>query len=84
MNPVRSLPVIVTAFLANGWNAEAARLSLRFSGGGNEVTLAHSETSVIEVVFTMMTTDTTKSGTRCTGINLRCNVETLPGSQQPD
>jgi len=54
--------------------ANAATLSMRFAGGGNEVTLGVSQSATVEVVITMGTFDGPKTPSRLTGLDLRFDV----------
>jgi hypothetical protein len=53
-------------------SANAGILSLRFAGGGNEVTMGPSDTATIEVVFQMTAIQTGKA--RLTGADMRFEV----------
>jgi len=54
--------------------ANAATLSMRFAGGGNEVTLAPSQSATVEVVITMGLADGPKSPSKLTGFDMRFEV----------
>jgi len=54
--------------------ANAATLSMRFAGGGNEVTLGASQSATIEVVITMGINDGLKNPSKLTGLDLRFDV----------
>jgi hypothetical protein len=54
--------------------ANAATLSMRFAGGGNEVTLGPSDSVTVEVVITMGVNDGPKTPSKLTGIDMRFDV----------
>jgi hypothetical protein len=54
--------------------ADAATLSMRFVGGGNEATMGVSDSATIEVLITMGVNDGPKSPSRLTGADLRFDV----------
>jgi hypothetical protein len=63
-------------------SANAGLLSIRFAGGGSEVTLAPSESATIEVVFQMQATD--KKTNQVTGFDARFEVGQLATSDSGD
>ena len=73
-----SVPWATVLLLAGDPLAFGSYLAMRFAGGGSEVTLGPTQTAVIEVTFTMTSSQTSKS--RCTGVDARFDVGTIvPG-----
>jgi len=61
--------------------ANAATLSMRFAGGGNEVTLDSSQSATIEIVITYGANDGPKSPSTLTGLDARFDVgDIVPGA----
>jgi len=54
--------------------ANAATLSMRFAGGGTEVTLSPSQSATVEIVITMGINDGAKNPSKLTGLDLRFDV----------
>ena len=79
MHPTRPSFLSPLSCLALSVPVQAAQLSLRFAGGGNEVELAASDTVTLEVVWVMAATDTSKSGAKLTGLELRLGVHDAEG-----
>ena len=74
---MKPAPVILFSAIALiASSASAATLSMRFADGGNEITMGPSDTAIVEIVWTMRSTDSSKS--RLTGLDLRFAVAGQP------
>jgi hypothetical protein len=63
--------------------AQAARISMAFGDGSNEVTMSPSDTVRVDIIWTMGALDAGKVPPRLTGLDLRFNVDDPPTGVVP-